>query len=81
MKKTLLILLASFALLGCSDDRPNINKNNCNCGYILDDRVSDYSILVRNDCSGNQKWISLYPGDWVNAYPGDRACFTDIESW
>ena len=81
MKKTLLILISGIALLGCSDDRPNINKNNCNCGLILDDRVSDYSILVRNDCSGNQKWIQLYPGEWINAHPGDRACFTDIESW
>jgi hypothetical protein len=81
MKKTLLILLASFALLGCSDDGPNINKNNCNCGYILDDRASDYSILVENDCSGNIEWIQLYPAHWYNAHPGDRICFSDIQSW
>lgn len=79
MRKTLLILFASFGLLGCSDD--TVNRSNCNCGLILDDRVSDYSILVRNDCSGNEMWIQLYPGEWVNAHPGERACFTEIDNW
>ena len=79
MKNYLLIILAALTLGGCSDD--TVTKSNCNCGLILDDRVYDYSILVRNDCTGNEMWIQLYPGEWVNAHPGERACFTEIDSW
>lgn len=77
MKRIILIL--SIAMLGCSDD--TVNKQGCNCGLILDDRVDDYSILIRNECTGNEKWFSLYPGDWIHAHPGYHYCITNVDSW
>ncbi len=74
MRKLLLILLVSFSLLACS-------KEDCNCGRILSDRASDYSIVIRNSCSGNEKRFYLNQGDWMNAHPGSDYCITDTTEW
>lgn len=80
MKKVFVIFfLLSIAFVSCTKE--SIEPKNCNCGLILDDRVEDYSILIRNSCTGNQKWFTLYRGDWMNANPGEKYCITNTTSW
>lgn len=76
MKKTILILLSSVMLLSsCVKDQI------CNCGLVVSDRVSDYSVVIRNDCSGHEQRFILQPGDWMNAYVGSQYCITNVTSW
>ena len=73
MKK---ILFASLILFSsCKKEKL------CNCGLVLSDRVSDYSVVIRNDCSNNEKRFILEPGDWMNAYVGSNYCITNTTSW
>ncbi len=53
----------------------------CNCGRIVSDDVTNYSVTIRNDCSGNLKTFTLYEGDWMNAYVGSDYCITNETSW
>jgi hypothetical protein len=40
-----------------------------------------YWVIIRNDCSDNNKKFYLAQGDWYNATVGDPFCITDIDSW
>jgi len=53
----------------------------CNCGLIVSDDVSDYSVVIRNGCSGNQKKFYLQAGDWMTAYVGSNYCLSNVSSW
>ena len=70
------ILILSLFLFSCEKETVE-----CNCGLILDDEVKNYSILIRNDCSGNEKWFTLSPGDWIHAHPGNNYCLNNVSSW
>lgn len=79
MKKLLLIVIIVFSLFSCSnDDNPS---QSCNCGLVLSDRVSDYSVVIRNSCSGNEQRFYLQGGDWMTAYVGQDYCITNVTSW
>lgn len=76
MKKMKKIVFAALILLSsCKKEKV------CNCGLVLSDRVSDYSVVIRNDCSNNEKRFILEPGDWMNAYVGSNYCITNTTSW
>ena len=76
MKRIIPMLLLCVVLLtSCVKDQI------CNCGLVLSDRVSDYSVVIRNDCSGNEQRFILQPGDWMNAYVGSQYCITNVTSW
>jgi hypothetical protein len=75
MKKIIGIMLF-ITLLSCKKE-----KENCNCGLVLSDNVSDYSVVIRNDCSKNEKRFVLQPGDWMNAYVGSNYCITNVSGW
>jgi len=75
MKKIIGILLL-LALLSCEKE-----KVECNCGLVLSDNVNDYSVVIRNDCSKNEKKFYLQPGDWINAQVGSNYCITNVSSW
>jgi hypothetical protein len=77
MKKVLFALTLIASLSSCTKDKPK----QCNCGLITDDRVSDYSVVIRNSCSGNEKRFILTPGDWVNAHVGSDYCITNATGW
>lgn len=53
----------------------------CNCGLIVSDDVTNYSVDIRNDCSNNVKTFYLTQGDWMNAHPGNNYCITNVTSW
>jgi hypothetical protein len=78
MKKVIFCIAVATAFLS-SCTKEEVKK--CNCGLILSDDASDYSVNIKNDCSGNVKKWTLYPSDWYNAYVGSRYCITNTTSW
>lgn len=78
MKKVFLFLSISLFAMSCEKEEI---KPSCNCGKILSDSASDYSITVKNSCSGNVKKFILAPSDWFNAHVGYTHCFTNVTSW
>ena len=79
MKKLILSTFIFTALVSCKKEE--IKKENCNCGRILSDDVTNYSIKVRNNCTGNEKTFILQEGDWMNAYVGSDICLTNEPTW
>lgn len=79
MKKLILIFCLLISILACKKEE--IKKENCNCGRILSDDVTNYSIKVRNNCTGNEKTFTLQEGDWINAYVGSDICLTNEPTW
>ena len=75
MKKTILGLAIILSIASCKKVQP------CNCGTVLSDRVSDYSVVIRNDCSGNEQRFVLEPGDWTNAFVGSNYCIYNVTNW
>lgn len=89
MKKLALVLsLFIVSFTSCKkEDEPtpynntNTYQNQCVCGMIQSDRASDYSIVIRNNCSGNNKRFYLSQGDWMNAYVGIDYCISNTSAW
>jgi hypothetical protein len=73
--------IAVMLLLSCEKDNKQLIQEQCNCGLVVSDEVSDYSVVIRNNCSGNEKKFYLQPGDWMNAYVGSDYCITNVKSW
>jgi hypothetical protein len=48
---------------------------------VEDDNPSNYSVDIKNECSGNVKTWVLSPNDWMNAYVGSHYCITNTTSW
>lgn len=76
MKKLILILLLPL-LLSCSVD----GYVSCNCGLVISNRVRDYSVVIRNECTGDDKLFYLYPNDWRNAQVGSQFCIYNTNTW
>lgn len=72
-------VLVALAFMSC--EKEEFTPSTCNCGLVLSDDVTDYSVVIRNECSGNAKKFWLQPGDWMNAYVGSNYCITNIDSW
>jgi hypothetical protein len=82
MKKIIIlitIVTAGFTY-SCKKEEPTPNKP-CNCGLVQSDDVTDYSVVIENDCSGNNKKFYLQEGDWMNAHPGTNYCINNVTSW
>jgi hypothetical protein len=77
MKKVIFSIAVATALLTSCEKE----TKPCNCGIIMSDYVSNYSVDIKNDCSGNVKNWVLSEGDWMNAYVGNRYCITNTTSW
>lgn len=80
MKKTLTALLAVIIVSFTSCKKESVQQG-CNCGTVLSDNVADFSVIIRNKCSGNEKKFNLAEGDWMNAYVGSEFCITNVTSW
>ena len=84
MKKLVLVLGLVASTISCKKEivTPNNAQNQvCNCGLIVSDDVSDYSVTIRNSCSGNLKKFYLLEGDWIHAHPGNDYCISNVTSW
>ena len=81
--KTIKLLLAVLLLVGtftsCSGDEEIFCDDNC--GTIVSDNVYDYSVRIRNSCTGNIKTFYLEPSDWMTAYVGTDLCITNTNRW
>lgn len=75
MKKVILGLAIVLSIASCKKVQP------CNCGQVVSDRASDYSVVIRNNCSDNEQRFTLDAGDWMNAIVGESFCITDVTSW
>ena len=85
MKKLVLVLGLAFVGLSTSCEKEDIKttdqKSGCNCGLVISDDASDYSVVIRNSCSQNSKKFILAPGDWLNAHVGSNYCITNSTGW
>ena len=81
--KTIKLLLVAVLLAGtftsCSGDEEIFCDDNC--GTILSDNVSDYSVRVKNSCTGNIETFYLEPSDWLTAFVGSDICFSNANRW
>ena len=77
MKKVIIIAVAAL-ISSCSKKEKN---QPCNCGVIQSDKVQNYSVVIQNECSGNNKTFTLSEGDWMNAHPGTKYCITNSGKW
>jgi hypothetical protein len=76
MKKVMICLAVATALFSsCKKDEI------CNCGEIISDDATTYSVDIRNECSGNVKKFYLSESDWMTAYVGSNYCITNVQSW
>lgn len=79
MKKILVILGLCIVLFSsCSKE---VLNGPCNCGLVVSDNSSNYSVVIRNNCSGNERVFYLQPGDWMNALVGRDYCITNVSNW
>jgi ABC-type transporter MlaC component len=76
MKKVIMIMAVALLAMSCEKE-----VTPCNCGEIMSDNAADYSVDIKNDCSGNFKTFILTPDDWMNAYVGINYCITNTTSW
>jgi hypothetical protein len=77
MKKIILAIAVVALISSCKkkEDEP------CNCGLIQSDNVQNYSVVIRNECTGNNKEFTLSQGDWMNAHVGSNYCITNSGKW
>lgn len=81
MKKLLIIALLAGMVSCKKETKSPTPQKPCNCGLIVSDDVTNYSVDIRNDCSNNVKTFYLTQGDWMNAYVGNNYCITNVTSW
>lgn len=76
MKKVIIIAVATL-ISSCNkkEDKP------CNCGIVQSDNVQNYSVVIKNECSGNNKEFILSSSDWMNAHVGSNYCITNSGKW
>jgi hypothetical protein len=77
MKKSILLIATVLTLASCKkeEDKP------CNCGIVQSDNVANYSVVIKNECTGNNKEFILQQADWMNAHVGSSYCITNTTKW
>ncbi len=85
MKKVLIVLAVLISSCSKEDDTPQPvatpTQSSCNCGKVLSDSAQDFSVFVKNNCTGNTKTIYLSEADWMEAYVGSEICISNLSSW
>ena len=77
MKKTILAIAIVALISSCKKEE----TSPCNCGIVQSDNASNYSVVIRNECTSNDKTFTLSQSDWMNAYVGSRYCITNSGKW
>lgn len=73
----MIVLLTIIALSSCSK---NLTKD-CKCGIVTDDAIensSDFTLTIKNDCSGNNKKFYVTLNTWMDYAVGANICMTEI---
>ena len=85
--RKIIILCLTLVAVSCQKEEVAPTKpitvfsQQCNCGIIVSADGSNYSIVLRNSCTGNTKVFILQPSDWGNAYVGGNYCVTNAVKW
>ena len=66
MKKVVLAIAVVALISSCKKKEA---EGPCNCGIVQSDNVADYSVVIQNECTSNNKTFTLTSGDWMNAHP------------
>ena len=77
MKKIILSIAVVALISSCKKKE----AEPCNCGIVQSDNVQDYSVVIKNECSGNNKTFVLSSADWMNAHVGSSYCITNSTKW
>ena len=77
MKKIVLAIAVVALISSCKKEK----EGPCNCGIVQSDNVQNYSVVIKNECSSNNKEFVLNAGDWMNAHVGSRYCITNASKW
>ena len=75
MKK--IIAISLLALVSCKKDvQPPTPppEGPCNCGEIIQLNMSDYSFLVKNNCTGNYGIFQVDANQFISSGPGMQYC-------
>jgi hypothetical protein len=77
MKNVILSIAVVALISSCKkkEDEP------CNCGTIQSDNVQNYSVVIQNECTGNNKEFTLSQSDWMDAHVGSHYCITNTGKW
>jgi len=77
MKKLIFCLAVATAFLS------SCSKEECNCGVIANDGITDgcYWLEIRNSCSNNKKKFCFDQDIWQNNHVGDNFCVTNETGW
>ena len=85
MKQVFFILITSVVLIvSCTDETDlttSTPQQECNCGTVQSDRVSDYSVVIISVCTGNSKRFYLSQKEWLDAHVGTELCITNSNGW
>jgi len=85
MKQVFFILIVSVVLIFSCTDESDLTtttpQKECNCGTVQSDRVSDYSVVIISDCTGNSKRFYLSQKEWLDAHVGTELCITNSNGW
>ena len=82
MKNIILLTLLSLGLFSCKKER----DIPCNCGEVINTDIItqpgfQYTITVKNACSGSTKTFYVTSSEWSSVYNGDIYCANNISSW
>jgi hypothetical protein len=75
--KKLIYLFLTVLIVSCSSD----DSTDCNCGEIISDDASNYSVTIRSNCSGNEETFILDADVWLTAFVGEDFCITNSDGW
>lgn len=73
----MIVLLTLTAFASCKKDA----LKNCKCGYVQDDAIensNDFTLTIKNDCSGNSKKFYVTVSTWMDGVVGENFCMTEI---
>ena len=77
----LAVMIAMFTMTSCNKEE--IEPENCNCGTIANDGITDgcYWLEIRNSCSNNKKTFCFDQDIWMTNYVGDNFCVLGESNW
>ena len=79
--KKIVMSIAIVALISSCKKKEVKETSPCNCGIVQSDNAMDYSVVIKNECTDNNKTFTLSSGDWMNAHVGNNYCITNSGKW
>jgi len=73
----MIVLLTLTAFASCKKDA----LKNCKCGVVTDDKIensNNFTLSIKNDCSGNNKKFYVTVGTWMDGVVGEPFCMDQI---